>query len=132
MDNSIFIAQLVGPVMLVVAAAILKDLDAFRDMIKQLLSTRPLIFIAGMIPLVVGLTIVLTHNLWVMDWRSLITAFGWFAIFVGAFRILFSQVVSKKGAKLITKSATLPVIAAVLLILGGIFVYYGYLAHAVA
>lgn len=132
MDTSIFIAQLVGPVMLVVAAAILKDTDGFRDMAKQLLSMRPLIFIAGMIPLVVGLSIVLTHNVWVKDWPVLITAFGWFAIFIGAFRILFSQVVSKKGAKLIAKSAALPAVAGVLLILGAIFVYFGYLAKAAA
>lgn len=128
MNTSIFIAKLIGPVMLVIAAAIFKDTKGFREMGKQLLSSRPLIFIAGMIPLVVGMTIVLTHNVWVKDWRSLITAFGWFAIFVGAFRILFSQVVSKNGARIIAKPATLPTVATVLLILGGIFTYFGYLA----
>ncbi|BCJ89758.1 hypothetical protein IZ6_04930 [Terrihabitans soli] len=128
MGVSLFIAQLVGPVMLVIAAAILKDVDSFRDLVKQLLSSRPLVFIAGMLPLVTGLAIVLTHNVWVMDWRSLITAFGWFAILIGTFRILFTQEISKKGARVITKTATLPVMAAVLLIIGGIFVYYGYIA----
>lgn len=126
MNTSIFIAKLIGPVMLVVAAAIFMDTKGFRDMTKQLLSSRPLIFIAGMIPLIVGLTIVNTHNVWTQDWRSLITAFGWFAIFVGAFRILFSQVVSKTGAKMIAKPATLPTAAAVLLLLGATFTYFGY------
>lgn len=128
MDTSIFIARLVGPVMLIVAAAILKDRDGFADMVKQLLSSRPLIFIAGMIPLVVGLSIVLTHNVWVKDWPALVTAFGWFAIAIGTFRILFSEVVSKKGARMITKSATLPIIAGVLGLLGAVFVYFGYFA----
>jgi hypothetical protein len=128
MGVSLFIAQLVGPVMLVIAAAILKDVDGFRDTIKQLLSSRPLIFIAGLLPLIAGLAIVLTHNIWVLDWRALITAFGWFAILIGAFRILFTQEISKKGARVITKTPTLPVIAAILLIIGGIFVYYGYIA----
>jgi cytochrome bd-type quinol oxidase subunit 2 len=128
MDTSIFIARLIGPVMLVVAAAILKDRDGFRDMAKQLLSSRPLIFIAGMVPLVAGLTIVLTHNVWVKDWPVLITIFGWFAIFVGTMRIMFSQVVSKKGSRLVKEPATLPTIAGVLGILGAIFVYFGYFA----
>lgn len=126
MNTSILIAKLIGPVMLVVAAAIFMDTKGFRDMAKQLLSSRPLIFIAGMLPLVVGLTIVNTHNVWVKDWPALITAFGWFAIFVGAFRILFSQVVSKTGAKMIAKPATLPTVATVLLVLGAIFTYFGY------
>jgi hypothetical protein len=126
MNTSIFIARLIGPVMLVVASAIFLDTRGFRDMGKQLLSSRPLIFIAGMIPLVAGLTIVLTHNVWVKDWRALITVFGWFAIFVGAFRIMFSQVVSKNGARMIAKPATLPTVATVLGVLGCIFAYYGY------
>jgi hypothetical protein len=128
MDTSIFIARLIGPVMLVVAAAVLKDRDGFRDMAKQLLSSRPLIFIAGLIPLAIGLSIVLTHNVWVRDWPVLVTIFGWFAIGVGAFRILFSEVVSKKGSRLIKQPATLPTIAGVLAVLGGIFVYFGYFA----
>lgn len=126
MNTSIFIARLIGPVMLVVASAIFLDTRGFRDMGKQLLSSRPLIFIAGMIPLVAGLTIVLTHNVWVKDWRVLITIFGWFAIFVGAFRIMFSQVVSKNGARMIAKPATLPTVATVLGVLGCIFAYFGY------
>jgi hypothetical protein len=126
MNTSIFIARLVGPVMLVVASAIFLDTRGFRDMGKQLLSSRPLIFIAGMIPLVAGLSIVLTHNVWVKDWRVLITIFGWFAIFVGAFRIMFSQVVSKNGARMIAKPETLPTVATVLGVLGCIFAYFGY------
>ena len=126
MQTSIFLAKLIGPVMLVIAVAILKDRDGFRAMGEQLLSSRPLIFIAGMIPLIVGLSIVLNHNVWTASWRVLITAFGWFAIFVGCFRILFPSVVASIGSKVITKPATMPAVAAVLAVLGTIFCFYGY------
>ena len=127
MQTSIFLAKLIGPVMLVVAAAILKDRDGFRAMGEQLLSSRPLIFIAGMIPLVAGLSIVLTHNVWSADWRVLITIFGWFAIVVGLYRILFPRVVASAGASAIAKPATMPAVAAVLGVLGAIFCFYGYI-----
>ncbi|MET0669332.1 MAG: hypothetical protein ABWY66_04970 [Xanthobacteraceae bacterium] len=126
MQTSIFLAKLIGPVMLVIAAAILKDRDGFRAMGEQLLSSRPLIFIAGMIPLVVGLSIVLTHNVWTANWRVLITIFGWFAIFVGCYRILFPRLVASAGSNMIAKPATMPAVAAVLGLLGAIFCFYGY------
>jgi hypothetical protein len=127
MATSIFLAKLIGPVMLVVAAAILKDRDGFRAMGQQLLSSRPLIFIAGMIPLVAGLSIVLTHNVWTADWRVLITVFGWFAICVGLYRILFPQVVASAGSNMIAKPTTPLAVAAVMGVLGAIFCFYGYL-----
>jgi hypothetical protein len=127
MQTSIFLARLIGPVMLVVAAAILKDREGFRAMGEQLLSSRPLIFIAGMIPLVVGLSIVLTHNVWAADWRVLITAFGWFAIFVGAYRILFPRTVASAGSSALARPATMPAVAAALGLLGATFCFFGYL-----
>jgi hypothetical protein len=63
---------------------------------------------------------------WVKDWRALINVIGWFSIFVGAFRIMFSQVVSKNFASMIAKQATMPTVATVLGVLGCIFAYYGY------
>ena len=56
----------------------------------------------------------------------LITLFGWFAIFVGAFRILFPRVVASAGANAIAKPTTMPIVAGVLAVLGAIFCFYGY------
>jgi hypothetical protein len=41
---------------------------------KEFIGSRALIFITGVLALLAGLIVVNAHNLWVPDWRVLITA----------------------------------------------------------
>jgi len=126
MSTSVFLARLIGPAMVVIGIAFLTDRAGFRAMLEDLLASRPLIFIAGVAPLVIGLAIVLSHNVWAGDWRVIVTLFGWFAMLVGACRILFPTFVMRNGSAAIAKPTTLPAAAVVLLVLGGLFCFFGY------
>jgi hypothetical protein len=126
MSTSVFLARLIGPVMVVIGVAFLTDRAGFRAMLEEMLASRPLIFVAGVAPLAIGLSIVLSHNVWTADWRIVLTLFGWLAILVGAYRILFPAVVARDGAALVAKPAALPTAAAILLVLGGLFCFFGY------
>ena len=44
---------------------------------KEFLKSRALIYLAGVLTLIPGLALVLVHNVWAVDWRVLITLFGW-------------------------------------------------------
>ena len=77
MQTSVFLARLIGPVMLVIGLAVFANQRAFRDMAEEFLASRALMFLSGLLIMPVGLAIVLTHNIWTADWRVLITLFGW-------------------------------------------------------
>src|ERR1700681_1263899 len=87
-QTSIFLAKVLGPLLLVVGGALLvnrKDLDALA---QELLRSRLLLFLFGLIDLAIGLAIVLTHNVWVADWRVIITLLRLLLMVRGAIRML--------------------------------------------
>src|ERR1700676_5126998 len=87
MSTSVFIARLIGPVMLVIGLAVFANQSAFRNMAEEYLASRALIFLSGLLIMPVGLAIVLTHNIWAADGRVMITLFGWLTAIGGAVRL---------------------------------------------
>ena len=88
MLTSIFIAKLMGPILFVVGASILIDQKSMRAMAKEVLGSHALIYLFGILDLLLGLVLVTVHNVWVMDWRVIITVIGWLSIVRGLVRIL--------------------------------------------
>jgi hypothetical protein len=127
MQTSIFLAKLIGPVLLVIGVGMLVNTAGYRAMAEEFLRSRALIYLAGLLALVPGLTLVLVHNVWTMDWRVLITVLGWLATFGGVFRILFPQQVTKIGSAVIARPATMTGAGAVLVAIGAILSFFGYI-----
>ena len=126
MQTSIFLAKLLGPILLVVGGALLvnrKDLDALA---QELLRSRLLLFLFGLIDLAIGLAIVLTHNVWVADWRLIITLLGWLLMVRGAVRILIPEHAKALGAKLLKNANAVTGSLAVTAGLGLVLSYFGY------
>jgi len=99
MTTSQFIAGLIGPLFMAIAAFMVVRRDTFLEFAKAAATDRPLIFFAGAILLVSGLAIVQAHNLWVADWRVIITLIGWLGVLGGIVRIFspeFAQSIVEK------------------------------------
>jgi hypothetical protein len=126
MPTSIFIAKLMGPILFVVAVSILINEKNTRAMAKEVFGSHALIYVFGIVDLLLGLVLVAVHNVWVMDWRVIITVIGWLSIVRGLVRILFAPYLMKNGPKLLKKQGLLMGIAIVMLILGAVLSYYGY------
>ena len=100
MDTSLFLARLIGPMLLVIGLGLLINRENFRAMAKELIASREQMFIIGLLTLLGGLAIVNTHNVW-NGWPTIITVFGWIFVIGGALRVLFPDVVrSIQGAAL--------------------------------
>jgi hypothetical protein len=126
MATSIFLAKLLGPILLVAGIALLvnrKELDALA---QELLRSRVLFFLLGLIDLAVGLAIVLTHNVWVADWRLVITLLGWLLMVRGAVRMLIPDQIKPLGTKLLRNPNVVTGSLAVPIVLGLVLSYFGY------
>jgi hypothetical protein len=128
MQTSIFLAQLIGPLFLVMGAGALVNRERYREMAHEFLDSRALIYVAGLLAFVPGLAIVLLHNVWAADWRVVITIFGWLGLIGGIFRIVFPQQVTDLGEKILGNVSFMIVPAIVMLLLGVWLSYYGYVA----
>ena len=125
--TSQFLAQLMGPVLLVGAIGMLANLAAMRAMAREFLASPALIYLSGLITMSVGVAIVLTHNVWAADWRVLITLFGWAATIGGAARIALPGQVRKIGEAMLKGSnAVMTVGGIVWLAVGALFCFVGY------
>jgi uncharacterized membrane protein YczE len=127
MSNSLFLARLIGPVMLVVGLAVFANQRGFRDMSEEFMASRALMFLSGLFIMAVGLAIVLTHNIWTADWRVLITLFGWLTAIGGALRLFAPTFVVAAGRAMLNKPYFTPIAAAVWVVLGLLFCFFGYL-----
>ena len=127
MSNSLFLARLIGPVMLVVGLAVFANPRGFRDMAEEFLASRALMFFSGLIIMPVGVAIVLTHNFWTADWRMVITVFGWLCAVGGALRLFGPLFVVKAGHAMLRQPYFTPIAAAIWVVLGLLFCFFGYL-----
>lgn len=127
METSLFLAQLIGPVLIVIGLGLLLKKTEFREMATDFLSSRALIFVSGLLTLVAGLAIVLTHNVWEFNWPVIITILGWLSVFGGVFRILFPDSVQSMGTSMLDKPATMTVSGAIQIVLGLWLSYVGYM-----
>jgi hypothetical protein len=125
---SIFIARLLGPLLLAVGAGILINPSMFRTMGTEVVRSVTLVYLFGLMDLAAGLAIVLTHNVWLLSWRVLITLLGWLMIVRGAARVLLTEKVMVFGAKAFRNKQMVPVSGAIVGILGLVLCYFGYVA----
>jgi len=128
METSLFIAKLIGPILLVIGAALLINRDHMREMATDFLEHRGLIFLAGVLTLFGGLAIVLTHNVWEAGWPVVITILGWLLVVGGAFRILFPDSVKSIGQSMLDKPGLLTATGVVEGLIGAWLCYVSYIA----
>jgi hypothetical protein len=126
MQTSIFIARLIGPIMIVAGLAVLLNRQDFRVMAEDFLAHRGLMFLTGMMVMLAGLAIVLTHNVWTSDWRVLVTLFGWLLIVAGAIRMIEPPFLYS-GARAFLRHRAMPTVAGFIwLAIGAVFCLLGY------
>jgi hypothetical protein len=125
-QTSLFLAKLIGPVMLVIGLALFANQRGFRDIAEEFLASRALMFLSGLLIMPVGLAIALTHNVWTANWRVLITLFGWLCAIGGALRLFGPLFVVKAGHALLKQPYFTTVAAAIWVVLGLLFCFFGY------
>jgi hypothetical protein len=125
---SIFLARLLGPLLLAPGIGMLANPRVFRAMASEVVGNVTLIYLFGLIDFAAGLAIVLTHNVWVPNWRLFITLLGWLLLVRGAARILFTDRVMEFAKTVVRNKRIYPISGAVVSVLGLVLCYFGYIA----
>jgi len=128
MATSVFLARLLGPLLLAVGAGILINPKAFRTMAGEVVRSVTLVYLFGLFDFAAGLAIVLTHTVWVANWRVLITLIGWLMLIRGAVRILAPEMIMGYATTLLRNKQIIPVSGVVTGVLGLVFCYFGYVS----
>jgi uncharacterized membrane protein len=127
MQTSLFIAKLLGPVFLVVGAALLTRPEAFRALLREFVASGALMYLAGFFGLIGGLALVIVHNVWALDWRLVITLIGWASLVRALATIFRPQAIVSIADRLIEYRGVFPAAAVIDLVIGAALSYFGYL-----
>jgi hypothetical protein len=130
MTTSKYLARLVGPVLLTIGVGMvfgmLLEGDAYSSLAKEFIASRALIFVTGALALTAGLAVVNAHNLWVPDWRVIVTILGWLLIVRGIFNLVFPATMQTLGDRMIASHAGVLAGAAFTIVIGVILSVMGY------
>ena len=130
MTSSTYIARLMGPVLLVIgigmAVGLMLQGEGYSSLLREFIGSRSLIFITGILALVAGLAIVNTHNLWVRDWRVLVTVLGWLLVIRGITLLVFPGIVQTLGDRVLASQGGIIAGASFAIVIGAILCIMGY------
>ncbi len=76
-------------------------------------------YIAGAFALIIGLLMVLSHNVWVADWPVVVTIMGWAALIKGILLMWYPDAVLKMS-KTVKNAAVLRISGTAMLIIGAL------------
>ena len=81
MELSIFLAKLIGLYMVITGLAVVAKQKNIMDQLVKMVKNVSLIFFGGAIDLLIGLAIVLSHNIWLgTPSQTIITLVGWIVL----------------------------------------------------
>ena len=123
MDYSIFFIKFYGYFMFLFAGALLISKEGKKWMIKSSQDETNIV-LTGIISLLIGLPVIILHNIWTADVLGFITFIGWMSTLKGVVRIAFPSFVVNKMKKYTENSSNIWLIFAMLL--GAGLMYCGY------
>ena len=88
---SVFYSQVIGIWLFLVGLAMLVDRNRFKKATIDGINHPAINQLYGFVGLVAGLLIVVTHNIWVMEWPVVITIVGWFVLLWSILRIFCAE-----------------------------------------
>lgn len=95
MEISIFLAKFWGWLLVIICLIFLLRKKVLLEEVFRLVEDKSFALFSGYLALIVGLVTVILHNLWVADWRVVITIFGWTSLIKGIVRISFPEIPQK-------------------------------------
>ncbi len=125
--ESSFLPTVVGWYLALFGLLMLVKHEFVKSAMEDVLAQRGLYFVLALLTFVIGLLVVVSHNVWTKDWQVAITIFGWALLVGGLVRLYFSEAVHKSARDFLKAPAKLKIIGAVFLAIGVyllIHVYY--------
>jgi len=95
MGVSKFLSKVIGIYFIIVTIAMFVNMQQFITEVNSLINDAPLMFVTGFFTLIVGLLMVVSHNIWQWNWRVIITIISWLSLIKGASIIFYPQFIDK-------------------------------------
>jgi hypothetical protein len=118
MDASTVLARLIGPYLVIVGIGLFVNLGRYPKIIEDFFANAALVYLGSAVSLIVGLAVVVFHNVWVWDWPVIITLFGWLALIKGTLLIVWPALPARHAAFFARKPTRIVIPWAIMIAIG--------------
>ena len=126
MDASKFLGKVMGLYLIVISIAMFTNMPLFLNNIDKVIHDPQLMFISGFMTLIVGLLMVVSHNIWKWNWQGLITLIAWLTLLKAVSLTLYPQFIDNVSMMFIQNMSIAYTTAVVDFILGLILSYMAF------
>jgi len=126
MDVSIFLARVLGLYFIIVCLAVLFRFKEIRKTFDEMVSNKANVFFAAFLSLVIGILIVVSHPIFVWDWRLLITLIGYLSLLKGICLLFFPEKMLVFKRAIMSKQHVYYTIIIIFLLIGAYLAYHGF------
>lgn len=126
MNASKFLSRVIGIYMIIVSIAMLTEMNQFIRDVSQLINDPSLMFVTGFFTLILGILMVVSHNIWQWNWRVIITIIAWIILLKGASLIFIPQFMDKITILFVQNTNIIYAAAGFDFIFGVLLIYFGF------
>jgi len=127
MDVSYFLAQTLGVYLVILSLSLLNNPDNFISVISGIFHNAALQFLIGMNILIIGILMVVSHNVWTASWAVVVTILSWLIFIKGLLYIAFPKVIHAMSQPFLGSKNLMYAGAMVNLVLGLWLCYMGFM-----
>ena len=126
MDISKFLSKVIGIYLIIVSLAMLVNMPQFIKSVHNLIHDEPSMCVAGFVTCILGVLMVVSHNIWQWNWRMVITLFSWLVLLKGISIIFYPQFIGNTAILFMHNTHVTYSAAIIDLALGLLLCYFSY------
>src|SRR5579864_6359532 len=100
MDVSIFLAKALGLYLTIISIIYLLRPKLITQVLNKMSDDPAVLCLTAIMTLIVGILLVLTHNIWAANWTIVITILAWLTLLKGIVRLAFPEFIKRKVSKI--------------------------------
>jgi len=126
MDVSKFLSKVIGLYEVIISLAMLINMPLFTSNIEAMMENGPLMIFIGCMTVIMGILLVVSHNIWQWRWALLVTIVSWIVLLKGMSILMFPHALDSISLQFITNEHFAYFIAMMDLLIGLVFCYFGF------
>ncbi|RAP38014.1 hypothetical protein B1207_03225 [Legionella quinlivanii] len=126
MDITIFLAKVIGWYLVITSLYVFFRRKNLHPLINAMVADSPLMLFMAIITLILGLLLVISHNVWVVAWPLIITITGWLILLSALLRLFFPDQAIRMAHWWSAHANGLMIMALIYLLIGLFLLYKGY------
>lgn len=124
--NTLFLAAIIGWYLVIIGLFLLIRQEDAKAAAANVLANRGLYLVLAIFTLIVGLLLVLGHNIWLWAWPVIVTVIAWLVLISGLLRLFFPDTAVRIGNSFLARPHAMNIAAVIMLIIGLFLLYHVY------